>query len=522
MISAGALSNIRQLPGQVAEALQQEDEFPRVAIRRIILSTAGLAIVLGAIGIFLNSALATILVVLGLATWLWRAPVRGLYLMAAFCALIQEFPLGFPDSLTDRIPLWLNLDASGSGVHIGLSPFDAILGTVIVITALRGLFTGRLRLSSGRLNAPYFIYGGALLFGLLNGMAGGGSLNMAEWALRPQFYGLLVFLVTTAVLRERRQLVTLLIVFLTAEMITAILGDWRYIVTLQRNVSSVNALLDHADSYFLLLFLVVMGVVLVWAKRPRIRLVLLLLAPLPALALIENNRRTGIDAAAITFIVIMVLAIRYRPNMRKFTIPIGATLAAAYAAFVAASWNVQYGTRAALVTPVKSALGQDTGERNSSSDAYRIAENFNLAFTYHLSPITGWGLGKDFLQVMPMVNIGNVYSLYLLLPHNSLLWVPMALGGIGMVAFWALVGTGLMESINAIRIPNDRLLQATGVFCACAIIAELVFAYADLQLMNPRNMVTFGIVLGIANVAPRLAAQRRGAAPPKEEVRDDS
>ena len=61
----------------------------------------------------------------------------------------------------------------------------------------------------------------------------------------------------------------------------------------------------------------------------------------------------------------------------------------------------------------------------------------------------------------------------------------MALGAVGMIAFWALVGTGLMESINAIRIPNDRLLQAVGVFCACGIVAELVFAYADLQLMNP-------------------------------------
>lgn len=519
MISTGTLSNIRQLPGKVVGTLQQEDELPRVPIRQIVLGTAGLAIVFGAIGIFLNAAIATLLIVIGLATWLWRAPARGLYLMAACCALVQTGDLNFADSLTDRIPLWINLDSSGSGIPIGLSPFDVILGTVIVIAALRGLFAGRLRLSAGRLNAPYYIYGGVLIFGLLNGLMTGGKLNMAEWALRPQFYGLLVFVVTTALLRERRQLVVLLIVFLTAEMITAILGDWRYLVTLQRNISSVNSLLAHEDSYFLLLFLVALGVILVWARRAGTRL-LLLLAPVVILALIENNRRTGIDAAGISFILFMALVIRYRPDMRKYTIPIGATLAAAYGAFVAASWNVQYGTRSELVSPVKSALGQDTGLRNSSSDAYRIAENFNLVFTFHLSPITGWGLGKDFLQVAPMVNLGNSYSLYLLLPHNSLLWVPMALGAVGMIAFWALVGTGLMESINAIRIPNDRLLQAVGVFCACGIVAELVFAYADLQLMNPRNMVTFGILLGIANVAPRLAARRRGAALP-EEVRDE-
>lgn len=518
MISAGSLSTIRRLPGRAAGVLQQEDEFPRVAVRRIVLGTAGLAIVLGAIGIFLNAAVATLLVVIGLVTWMWKAPVRGLYLMAGACALIQQFPLGFSDSLTDRIPLWRNLDSSGSGVPVGLSPFDAILATVILVAALRGRFAGRLRLSAGRLNAPYYIYGGVLLVGLLNGLMTGGKFNLAEWTLRPQFYGLLMFVLVSAVLRERRELVILLVVFLTGEMMTAILGDWRYLVTLQRALGAADSLLAHEDSYFLLLFLIAMGVGLAWAPGRRVRLLLLLPAPFAALALIENNRRTGIDAAGITFIVFMVLVIRYRPQLRKWAIPIGATVAGAYLAVVAASWNAQYGTRAALVSPVRSILGQ-ANKRDLSSDAYRIAENANLAFTFHLSPVTGWGLGKDFLEPKPMANIGNIYSLYLLIPHNTLLWVPMALGGVGMVAFWALVGSALMESMRAARMPGDRLIQGTGVFCACAVVAELVFAYADQQLMNPRNMVTFGVLLGIANVAPRLAARRRGAAS-LEELQD--
>ncbi|MBO0744990.1 MAG: hypothetical protein J2P43_08230, partial [Candidatus Dormibacteraeota bacterium] len=199
MISTGSLSTVRPLRPPVAGAPRPEDELPQVAVRRIVLGTAGLAVALGAIGLFVNAAVGTLLVLVGLAVWVWRAPVRGLYLMAGACALVQEFPLGFPDSLTDQIPLWRNLDSSGSGVPVGLSPFDAILGTVIVIAALRGLFAGRLRLSAGRLNAPYYLYGGALLFGLLNGLMTGGQLNLAEWALRPQFYGLLVFLVASAV-----------------------------------------------------------------------------------------------------------------------------------------------------------------------------------------------------------------------------------------------------------------------------------------------------------------------------------
>ena len=269
--------------------------------------------------------------------------------------------------------------------------------------------------TAGRLNAPYYIYGGVLIFGLLNGLMTGGKLNMAEWALRPQFYGLLVFVVTTALLRERRQLVVLLIVFLTAEMITAILGDWRYLVTLQHNIGRVNSLLAHEDSYFLLLFLVALGVILVWARRAGTRL-LLLLAPVVILALIENNRRTGIDAAGISFILFMALVIRYRPDMRKYTIPIGATLAGAYRGF--RRGLLERAVRHPVGAGQPGQVGARPGHRVAQqlSDAYRIAENFNLVFTFHLSPITGLGSGEELPAVAPMVNLGNSYSLYLLLP----------------------------------------------------------------------------------------------------------
>ncbi|MBO0703249.1 MAG: O-antigen ligase family protein, partial [Candidatus Dormibacteraeota bacterium] len=329
---------------------------------------------------------------------------------------------------------------------------------------------------------------------------------------------LILFLLTCALVRERRQVVAIGIVFVVTELMTGVLGNWRYFVTLQRSLGGHDSLLAHEDSYFLLLYLVALGVSLFWWRVRRLSLVLVLCSPLVLMALIQNNRRAGIDATAITFICFLILAIRFRPDARRWAILSGAVIGGAYAILAAASWHVQYGLRSELVSPIRSILGQATA-RDLSSDAYRTAENANLIFTYHLSPITGWGLGKDFLTPRPMVNISNFYSLWNLLPHNSLLWVPMSMGVIGLVTFWGLVGLALMESIRAIRVPDDRLIQGLGAFCVCAIVAELVFAYADLQLESPRNMVTWGILLGLVNLAPRLAARRRGA-PPSEELLD--
>lgn len=518
MISTRALGALTGgSPGRAATDGDREEELPRIRFRRVVLGTAGAAVALGTVGLFVDPAIGVVLVSLGLIPWLWKQPVRGLYLIAGMCALIQQFPLHYPDSLTDRIPLWLNLDGTSS-VKVGLSPFEVILLVVAVVTGMRGLFAGRLRLSFGRLNAAYYLYGVALLIGVLNGLATGGSVNLMLWGLRPQAYGLILFLLTCALVRERRQVVTIGIVFVVTELMTAVLGDWRYFVTLQRNLGGQNSLLAHEDSYFLLLYVVITGVSLVWWRVRRLWLPLVLLSPLVLLALIQNNRRTGIDATGIVLVCFLVLVIRFRPDARKWAILAGTVIGGAYAILAAASWHVQYGIRSELVSPLRSIIGQPTA-RDLSSDAYRTAENANLIFTYHQSPITGWGLGKDFLTPNAMANISGFYSLWNLLPHNSLLWVPMSMGVIGLVTFWALVGLALMESIRAIRMPGDRLVQGLGAFCACAIVAELVFAYADLQLSSPRNMVTWGILLGLANVAPRLAARRHGA-PPAEELLD--
>ena len=514
MIGSPPLAPIRHLREVVVDRLEdmREAEFPKVDVRRIILGTAGLAILLGAIGLFVQPAVGTALVAVGVIPWLWSKPIRGLYLLVGMVALIEQFGLGYPDSLTDKIPLWLNLNNT-AGIPLSITPFEVLLGVIAIVTAARGYLTGRLHLSFGRLSPAYYGFAAVLLFGEINGLLTGGDFKLSLWELRPQAYGFIVFLLTGALVRERRQLVTLGIVFAVAEVMKAILGDWRYLFTMGRNLGVHETLLGHEDSYFLLLFLVTALAALAWWRIRRLWIPLVVASPLVALALIANERRAGILALVITLFLLAVIVIRYAKRARKVAIIVCAIAMLGLAGIVATSWNTQYGIRSEIVSPVRTVLDPgNVSARDLSSDLYRTAENSNLQFTFKLSPIIGYGFGKPFLTPTPMADISQLYSLWNVIPHNSLLWVPMRMGLLGMVTFWGLVGVALMEAIRGVRTAGDRLLQGVGAFVACAIVGELLFAYADLQLENPRNMVAWGILLGLVNVLPRLAARRKGAA----------
>src|SRR5207247_1434150 len=121
---------------------------------------------------------------------------------------------------------------------------------------------------------------------------------------------------------------------------------------------------------------------------------------------------------------------------------------------------------------------------------------------YRQVPLIGLGFGMPFDIVTPMADISGLYSLWNVIPHNTLLWVPMRMGIPGMVGFWALIGMAVLEACAVMRREQDPLLRAVAVFAVAAIVAELMVAYGDLQLESYRNLVFLGALLGaVARVA---------------------
>jgi len=115
------------------------------------------------------------------------------------------------------------------------------------------------------------------------------------------------------------------------------------------------------------------------------------------------------------------------------------------------------------------------------------------------------GFGLPYLTIYPQADISYLYPLWNVIPHNTLLWLPMRMGVPGMITFWGLVGMAVLQAGVVVRRHRDPLVRATAVFAAAAIVAELLVAYGDLQLESYRNLIFLGALLGVLNNLPDFA-----------------
>jgi hypothetical protein len=336
----------------------------------------------------------------------------------------------------------------------------------------------------------------------LHGMLAGGDFKTSLWEMRPQVYGFVLFMLTTTLLEDRKQLEQLALVFLLAATTKAVIGDFRYFFTLHRSLGTQLEVLAHEDSYFLGVLISAGIAAFVWLKDRRVVLLIGLVTPIALIAMLANSRRAGAYALVAAVVVIAVFAYKFEIRLRK-QIAIAAVITLVLGiGFIAYAWDKQYGIQAQLVRPVRSLI--DPSTRDFLSDQYRTAENANLRLTFQSSPIIGVGFGSPYLMVYPMADISRIYPLWNVIPHNSLMWVGMRMGAIGWAAFWALMGLAILQAFTIFDKRPDPLVRAIAAVAAGAIVAEILVGYADLQLESYRNLIFLGVVFGVLNRIPQL------------------
>lgn len=456
------------------------------------------------VGNLVPIAIGLLIVVPVLLIWMWTSPVRGLYVLLAGGALIEVFPLHFKDSFTDRIPLFTNLNNSAGLQGFPITPAEILMLAVAIATIARAVGERKLRWPDGRIVTAYVIYLVVVLGAEVHGLLAGGDLKTSLWEMRPQVYGFVLFMLTTALVEDRRQLLRLGAIFLLAVVAKALIGDYRYFITLAGHVGAQEEVLAHEDSYFLAMFLVAALCAVIWMRLKR-NLVLLVavVSSLALLAMLANTRRAGVYALAGGIVVLILLAYRFEPELRKRVVLASLVLLIAGAGFVGYAWNKEYGMQAQLVRPVRSLI--DPSQRDFQSDHYRTAENANLQLTFQSSPIIGVGFGSPYLMAYPQADISQIYPLWNVIPHNTLMWVGMRMGVIGFAAFWALVGMAILQGLQQLGTRRDPLLRAVAAFAIAAIVGELLVGYGDLQLESYRNLIFLGVVIGVLNRMPQLA-----------------
>jgi O-antigen ligase len=434
---------------------------------------------------------------------LWSRPIRGLWLLVTIALLIEIFPLGFPDSLTDRIPMFSNLNNSAGLGGVAITPVELLMLAAVMVWLAKGIALRAMRWPRGRLLVPFLLYLLVLAGAEVHGLAAGGDFKISLWELRPQLYAFLVFVLASSLVENRRDLIRLATIFLVIVPVRALIGAFRYYITLHGNLGTHEGVLAHEDSYFLGLFLVAALLAFLWYRRRGTTKLLLLISPLVIAALLANQRRAGELALAAAVGVVLLLVIRFAPSHRRAAVLIVAMGAVAMIAVTGLYWNKESGFAAQIVRPIKSLLGQPS-PRDYLSDIYRVAENANLNFSFKSSPVIGMGFGRPMFVVYPQADISQIYPLWNYIPHNTVLWIGMRTGMVGFMAFWALIGMALLQGMQQLATRRDRLLQVAAVFAVAAIVAELVVGWADLQLENDRNMIVLGALLGILNRLPQV------------------
>ena len=371
------------------------------------------------------AAAPTLLLALLVPVLLWRYPRFALWLTVAGACL---FELGlvttdtgdpYPDSLTDRVPMFWNVNTifqiyghiNFKGIPLNL--FEILMLTAGLCSVFRTVYTRQKGLRGGVLLVPIGAYMLFVIMGWVNGVATGGDFKISLQEVRSQLYFGLGYLLTVNMVRERRQLLTLLSLCVGCIGLKAVLMCVRRYITLHGQLIPDQGVGAHEEAFFFDAFGLLLLTLWLCRALPRLRRVMWYLLPFVSLANLAMNRRAA--TAALLIVVPLLLAAAYRalPERRRLirNLAIGLTIGLSiyYPLFRNSTGALGQPARA-----IQSNFAPDA--RDASSNASRDAENANLMATIHMSPPQGYGYGRPYLHMVPMVDITKDYALEELYP----------------------------------------------------------------------------------------------------------
>ena len=456
---------------------------------------------------------------------IWNRPSLGVYLLMGGAAVFEAFPLGFPDSITDEAVFFQPFSSQGAPESVIVSVAEILMVFTLATVILRRIAEGRKPLEPGPMFWAVGFYTVMVGYGLLYGVGTGGNWSAALWEARGQIYLFVVYLLVVNTIYERRQVNRLFWVFLAGVAVKGLLGTWRFLVTLEGDLDRVlvasrnaNSLLSHEESYLFALFLL-FGLALFLFRGHRGQLLFVLMASAPVLvAFAANQRRSGSLALMLGILLVVLLAYLLARSRRKAIVTVAITFIMVVPIYMAITWNVT-SIVAEPTRAVKSLI--QPGERDASSNTYREIEALNLKYNIQIDPIKGRGYGKPIIFYVPLPDISNLFYWWDMIPHNTLLWVWMRLGSVGFAAFWFFIGRAIVGSIMATKQSRDPYLQSVGVFTVAALITWVLMAMVDMGLVDFRETVLMGVLIGLTSRIPQME-QAYVAGKPEEFEKGDA
>jgi hypothetical protein len=434
-------------------------------------------------------------------------PVVGVYALFGIGLLFEQLTIAGIEPIT-QTRLFQNI-STYSPLPVPASGVDLLMLLTVVSAAMqrsRDATAWRV----GAFGRPVLGYAAVFFVGTVIGIARGGDfqLDVALNELRGPLTLLILYLLATNILRDRGQLVVLLSIFMALTSVKALQAILNY-GDAQSLPYALRAFSSHEDVVFFGAAAAIGLAACVLRVSSRLAWPLLAVQPLIWAAELLGNRRTGFVALGVTLSVIALLTLVATP--RRGLIVVGAGVLGV-AAFLALFWDAS-GPIADPIRALRSVFDpSSTSLVDQSSDAWRLIEDRNIAFTVQQLPLTGVGLGQQYLFQMEPSPLGFLNWRYI--AHNALLWLWLKAGPLGALALWFLVARVLTISSAVYARLRDEEMRLALVLPITLLVSQVVFSSVDLGLTYMRTMMVLGIALGMASFLARRDAPIAAAVAP--------
>jgi hypothetical protein len=493
-----------------------------VRARRLQVYAAGallvlLAAVLGPLGGMLSESGHgfAILAVAGLLVpvLFWQVPPSPVVVCAIAATSIERFPDSGADAITAKIPLFRSLSDTIGLSGATVTPYELLLIMALLVWLAKGVADRRIRLRASPLGVGVMVLVGIAIAMELFGLARGAVFHISLWELRPFLYLGLTYLLASQLLTKRAALDAVLWGIVIGTGLKGLEGTERVFTVANVVVPRPDAILEHDESFFFSVFIVLVVVLWIYGKRGNLRRVATFFLPFVFAADLGNNRRAAWVMLPAMLIAVGVVAYVRMPDRRKLIAWVMGVLLAVSSAYVLAfrnSTSLEGGPAHAVWSQFQ------PDPRDANSNLYRQLENANLAVDIKGAVFTGTGFGVPIAHPIPIFDASNIDPLINFIPHNNILYVWLRLGTLGAVAFWWMIGAAIVAACRLARLQH-RDYGVLGTLALTAIMAWLVQGWLDVGITSFRIVTLVGCLLGAVAAAHRLAAREAEEAAAAEE-----
>jgi hypothetical protein len=422
-----------------------------------------------------------------------RPAVGPLVLVIAALAIEQsQFLVGTTDpAITDRIPIF-------HGTSHG-NDVDFLIAFVGVVWYMRVRGSAATGPAAQHVRGAMLALVGAVLLGLMVGASHHGNLRIAVTEVRPYLYLAATYGLAFALLGGRRAVHTLLWTIVIVNAVKAVQAIWIFWTIARALNPRPEAVLGHEESLFFAVSVFVPLALWLFGVPGRLRTWSTVLLPLVLLAGLFNSRRTAWLIIGVGVVVLCAVVVATRPERRRTVGRLAAVTAVIAAFYLPAFWN-STGAIGQPARAVHSAISPDP--RDQLSDLYRIQENANLKINIEEGGLLGRGFGVPIDYVLPIADIKTIDPLIAYVPHDGVLYVFMRMGLAGGIAFWCVLGFGIISACRLARSANAEH-AAFGAIVSTTLVAYALMGYNDQGFYFFRIAIIVGTLLGTVDATRR-------------------